>query len=88
MGWASRDWHCWHAGVYWYLAVCRALGLDGGDTFRACIQALTPDVLKGPFNTQGRTAAGLPQEWWVLCILAIHSEVDNVVCGFQAMCMS
>lgn len=51
------------AGVYWYSRICRALNIDPGPTFRACIQALTPDVLKGPFNHKGRSAAGLPQNW-------------------------
>ena len=52
-----------HAGVYWYSRICQALEVDAGPTFRKCIQALTPDVLKGPFNHTGRAAAGLPQSW-------------------------
>ena len=52
------------AGVYWYTAICKTLGLDGGETFRACIQALTPEVLKGPFNVEGRDQAGLPRDWY------------------------
>ncbi|KAK9791179.1 hypothetical protein WJX73_009517 [Symbiochloris irregularis] len=51
-------------GVYWYSRICKALSMDPGPTFRACIQTLTPDVLKGPFNHEGRSAAGLPRSWY------------------------
>lgn len=59
------------AGVFWYSAICRALGVDDRSTFHKCIQALTPEVLKGPFNIAGRTAAGMPQDWCITATFAI-----------------
>jgi len=53
--------------------VCAALGDDDDDaraddvaaaTFRAYIQRLAPDALRGPFNHDDRARAGIDPSWY------------------------
>lgn len=51
-------------GVAWFRRTCAALGAEPGDTFRAWIGHLCPDVLKGPFNDGARVEVGLDRRWY------------------------
>jgi uncharacterized ferritin-like protein (DUF455 family) len=51
-------------GVTWFGAVCEALGMDPGPTFREAVDRLCPDLLKEPFNHEGRAAVGLDRSWY------------------------
>ena len=60
-------------GATWFRTVCAALGDDDDDaraddvaaaTFRAYIQRLAPDALRGPFNHDDRARAGIDPSWY------------------------
>lgn len=60
-------------GVEWFRTVCAALDDDADDaraddvaaaTFRAYIQRLAPDALRGPFNHGDRARAGIDPSWY------------------------
>lgn len=51
-------------GVAWFRHLCRALGADPGQAFRAHIGVHAPEALRGPFNHPARFAAGLEPEWY------------------------
>ena len=54
-------------GVAWLRWLCEREGQDPAAAFRAEVAENCPDgVLRGPFNVEGRAAAGLPRAWYDL----------------------
>ena len=54
-------------GVEWLRWLCEREGQDPAAAFRAEVAENCPSgVLRGPFNAEGRAAAGLPPEWYDL----------------------
>ncbi|KAI8466191.1 MAG: hypothetical protein J3K34DRAFT_387568 [Monoraphidium minutum] len=51
-------------GVGWFKRVCAATGAPPPPSFRALLAALSPELLKGPFNHEARAEVGLPREWY------------------------
>ena len=51
-------------GVAWFRWICSALGVDPGAAYRRLLLQLCPDLLKGPFNDEGRREVGLEQGWY------------------------
>jgi uncharacterized ferritin-like protein (DUF455 family) len=51
-------------GVTWFNYVCRERGLAPKTAYRELVGRLFPSGLKAPFNTEARTKAGLPFEFY------------------------
>jgi len=52
-------------GQRWFLALCGARGLPPAPTWQSLVRRYFKGALKPPFNTEGRNAAGLPQEFYL-----------------------
>jgi hypothetical protein len=52
------------AGVVWFQRVCCALGHSPAATYRSWLAAISPDLLKGPFNHGARQEVGLPRSYY------------------------
>lgn len=52
------------AGVRWFRHVCAARGLDPETAYADRLTRLHPGGLKGPFNAEARTEAGMPAAWY------------------------
>ena len=51
-------------GVAWFTRLCFALGSEPGAVFRGWLNALCPELLKGPFNHDARREVGLQEDWY------------------------
>ncbi len=52
------------AGTRWFNFVCAHTGLDPAARYQAIVREAFPKGLKRPFNTEGRSAAGLPAHYY------------------------
>lgn len=52
-------------GRFWFDALCQAQGLSPQPTFRRLVCERFAGELKPPFNHEARTAAGMPQSYYV-----------------------
>ncbi|XP_056134412.1 uncharacterized protein HI_0077 [Lampris incognitus] len=53
------------AGLRWFTYVCSEGGRDCLSTFHDLVKQYFKGYLKPPFNTEGRTTAGMTEEWYV-----------------------
>lgn len=51
-------------GTYWFSLICDALKQDGQEVFVDTLIALTPDLLRPPFNDAARESVGLPRRYY------------------------
>ena len=51
-------------GTYWFGLICKVLDDDPREVFVDTLTALTPDLLRPPFNDNAREAVGLPRSYY------------------------